>query len=73
MNSIWTENAVLPQFEALKGSAETDVLIIGGGMAGILCAYFLREQGVDYILAEGRTICSGITKIRPPKSPRSTG
>ena len=62
MNSIWTENAVLPQFEALKGSAETDVLIIGGGMAGILCAYFLREQGVDYILAEGRTICSGITK-----------
>lgn len=62
MESIWTENVKLPQFEELKGSTETEVLIIGGGMAGILCACFLREQGVDYILAEGKSICSGITK-----------
>ena len=62
MNSIWTENITLPQFESLKGSVKTDVLIIGGGMAGILCAYFLQEQGIDYALVEGRTICSGVTK-----------
>lgn len=61
MNSIWTEGAKLPHFEALEGSAKTDVLIIGGGMAGILCAYFLQEKGVDYILAEGERICSKIT------------
>lgn len=62
MNSIWTETAMLPHFEALEGDAKTDVLIIGGGLAGILCAYFLQERGVDYILAEGRNICSGMTK-----------
>lgn len=62
MKSIWSESIVFPYFESLKGSVKTDVLIIGGGIAGILCAHFLQERGVDYILAEGRTICSGITK-----------
>lgn len=62
MNSIWTESVSLPRFKSLKGSIKTDVLIIGGGLAGILCAYFLQEQGADYVLAEGRTICAGVTK-----------
>ena len=62
MCSIWTENISLPQFKQLKGDKKTDVLIIGGGMTGILCAYFLEMAGVDYALAEGGRICSGITK-----------
>lgn len=61
MNSIWTESANMPCFDTLEGEVKTDVLIIGGGITGILCAYFLQEQGVDYLLAEGRTICSGVT------------
>lgn len=59
--SIWTENISLPQFKQLKGNKKTDVLIIGGGMAGILSAYFLEKAGVDYALVEGERICSGIT------------
>lgn len=62
MNSIWKEGSQMPHFNVLEGDIQTDVLIIGGGMAGILCAYFLQEKGVDYILAEGKTICSGITQ-----------
>lgn len=62
MDSIWTEGISLPGFRTLEGSVKTDVLIIGGGIAGILCAYFLQEKGVDYLLVEGRTVCSGITK-----------
>lgn len=62
MNSVWTETANMPHFETLEGEVKTDVLIIGGGITGLLCAYFLKEQGVDYLLAEGRSICSGITK-----------
>lgn len=62
MNSIWTETTELPHFKSLAGDIRTDVLIIGGGMAGILCAYFLQAQGVDYTLVEGRTLCAGITK-----------
>lgn len=31
-------------------------------MAGVLCAYFLHQAGIPYVLAEEKTICSGITK-----------
>lgn len=62
MNSVWTDSIDMPHFESLEGDVNTDVLIIGGGITGLLCAYFLEEKGVDYLLAEGRTICSGITK-----------
>jgi len=62
MNSLWSETVSLPAFPQLMGDAETDVLIIGGGMAGILCAHFLREAGVAYLLAEGGVIGGGITK-----------
>ena len=60
--SIWSETADLPTFEPLRGDASTDVLIIGGGMAGILCAWLLHQAGVDYTLVEASQLCSGITK-----------
>lgn len=62
MHSIWTETANLPQFDALKKDVKTDVLIIGGGMAGILTAYMLERIGIDYILVEAERIGGGITK-----------
>ncbi len=61
MESIWQKNTVLPSFPRLQGDVKTDVLIIGGGIAGILTAYFLKQSGVDCILAEKRRICSGTT------------
>lgn len=61
-NSVWTDTVSLPQFESLHKDIKTDVLIIGGGMCGILCAYFLEKAGVPYVLAEANTIASGITK-----------
>ncbi len=62
MDSIWTKNVRLPQFPVLEGDVKTDVLIIGGGITGLLCARFLQERGVDYLLVEGRTIGCGITQ-----------
>ena len=50
MTSIWMGGVDMPHFPSLQKDIKTDVLIIGGGMAGILCAYFLKEQGVDYTL-----------------------
>lgn len=60
--SVWTAETKLPRFESLKGEVKTDVLIIGGGLCGILCAYFLDKAGVDYVLVEGNRIGGGITK-----------
>lgn len=61
-NSVWTESIALPRFQKLQGDIKTDVLIIGGGMCGLLCAHFLKAAGIDYVLAEAGTIGSGITK-----------
>lgn len=62
MRSLWEETSKLPDFPAQEGDLSTDVLIIGGGMAGVLCAYKLHRAGVPYVLAEADTLCSGITK-----------
>ena len=45
MDSIWMENIKLPEFPELKSDKKTDILIIGGGITGILCAHFLKERG----------------------------
>lgn len=62
MESVWQANTKLPQFPKLDKDIKTDVLIIGGGMAGILTAYFLHQNGVKYVLVEKDRICSGTTK-----------
>ena len=60
--SIWSERADMPEFQKLENNAKTDVLIIGGGLCGVLCAYFLKNAGIDYMLVEADKVCSGITK-----------
>lgn len=60
MDSIWCETE-LPVFPKLTRDIRTDVLIIGGGMAGILTAYFLQQKQVDYVLVEKDRICGKTT------------
>lgn len=60
-DSVWKTSTYLPQFEQLKRDLKTDVLIIGGGLAGILTAYKLKELGVQFVLVEANTVCSGVT------------
>lgn len=61
MRSLWKATASLPEFPELVGDVRTDVLIIGGGIAGILTAYLLHEKSVKYVLVEKGRICSGTT------------
>ena len=62
MKSVWSDHSNIPQFPQLRKDIKTEVLIIGGGMCGVLCAYFLEQKGIDYILVEGERIGQGITK-----------
>ena len=59
-NSIWT-NVSLPSFPYLRGKIKTDVLVIGGGMTGLHCAWELQKAGVDCVLLEADRICQGVT------------
>lgn len=61
MDSLWEKTAELHKFPQLDRDIKSHVLIIGGGMAGILCAYLLHQSGVPYVLAEAERLCSGIT------------
>lgn len=51
----------MPEFPAAMGNISTDVLVIGGGIAGLLTAYELQKSGVSCVVAERGRICSGIT------------
>ncbi len=61
MNSIWHNGIEKPSFSTLGGDIKTDVLVIGGGLAGLLCAYKLKTAGVDCTLVEADTIAGGTT------------
>lgn len=60
--SIWNETVQLPTFPAMEKEVKTDVLIIGGGLCGLLCALRLEEAGVKAVLVEKNRIASGVTK-----------
>jgi glycine/D-amino acid oxidase-like deaminating enzyme len=51
----------MPSFAPLDGDLNTDTLILGGGMAGLLCAHYLDRAGVDYALVEAGRLCGGVT------------
>ena len=61
MDSIWENNAQIPRFPKLEGSLRTDVLIVGGGLAGILCAWNMTRVGIDCILIEENRIMHGVS------------
>lgn len=62
IESLWTKETKAPRFKALEGDVKTDVLIIGGGISGILCAYSFTQAGVDCVLLEAERICGKTTK-----------
>ncbi|MGM9929820.1 MAG: NAD(P)/FAD-dependent oxidoreductase [Bacillus sp. (in: firmicutes)] len=49
-------------YPQLEEDVQTDVLIIGSGMSGALCSYFLSETGLSVTLVDKRKVCSGSTR-----------
>lgn len=61
MKSIWQQTAVPPRFSPGPLPAQAQTVIIGGGMAGILTSFLLKEAGVESIVLEARQIGGGQT------------
>lgn len=59
--SVWMDEVCLRRFPKLEGDLRTDVLIVGGGLAGVLSAWRLSRAGVDCALIEAGRLCRGVT------------
>ncbi len=60
--SIWSEGIMIPKRERLNKNIETEVAVIGAGMAGVLIAERLRKSGKRVVVLEADRIASGQTK-----------
>ena len=59
--SIWQKHVTLPEFPPLSGDESAETAVIGGGMAGLLTAYFLEKRGIRALVLEAGRIGSGQT------------
>src|ERR1700741_5126571 len=57
--SYWIDSVHSSAFEKLEKDTKTDVLVIGGGIAGLTTAYCLAMAGKKVILIEDGLIGSG--------------
>ncbi len=60
--SLWMATAGRPEFPALTGNQQTDVCVIGAGIAGLTTAYFLTQAGKSVIVLDDGPIVSGETE-----------
>ncbi len=57
--SFWIASAETPRFTKLDRDTQTEVLVIGGGIAGLTSAYFLLKSGKKVTLIEDGFLGSG--------------
>ena len=62
MESVWSNSCEFEKREKLNEDIETDVVVIGAGLAGILIAYLLKDSGKKVVVIDRDKIASGNTK-----------
>lgn len=61
MKSIWKKQIQLPERKSLQEDIHIKNVVIGAGMAGLLTAYRLQEEGQEVVVLEANTMASGQT------------
>ena len=58
--SIWSDTKLNKKYNSINKNIDIDILIIGGGFAGINVLFNLKDK--DVILVERNEICNGVTR-----------
>lgn len=61
MVSLWRADTEPVVFGPLEEDISVDAAIIGGGMAGVLTAWFLSQKGLNTVIIEADHIGAGVT------------
>lgn len=63
MNSYWINSYpnILEKHQTLDRNIETDICIVGGGITGITCAYYLSKQGFKVVVLDKDKIANHTT------------
>ncbi len=59
--SYWIASTPKPNYPTLNEDINVDVAIVGGGLAGISCAYLLKKEGLKVAVLEAGHIAKGTT------------
>ena len=53
MQSLWIDSIKNSEnYEKLNENIETDICIVGGGIFGLTCAYYLSKLGLNVVVLE---------------------
>ena len=59
-NSYWISSVKdnKKEYEKLQEEIKTEIAIIGGGLTGLSCGYYLSKENKEIVILEKNTICS---------------
>lgn len=62
-SSVWAKTVRRPQFAALSSNVQTDVCIVGAGIAGLTTGYLLTKSGRRVVILDDGPIGGGQTEV----------
>ncbi len=62
MDSLWRSSCPIPAYSGLRKDLSVENVVVGGGIAGLLAAFFLQRAGKEVLLLEANRICGGVTE-----------
>lgn len=65
--SYWLDSTPITNYPSLNEDINVDIVIIGGGLAGISCAYLLKNEGFNIAILEANSLCEGTTAYTTAK------